>query len=232
MCDVRLFRSAKMDYDTAVMIWKSLYNDEMILNNAAYHLQQAVEKILKGALECVGVAVPNMHKISKLIKIISDNGAHLILTEWIDDHSEMLSEWEAQAHYDMDFLVEKRKLDTEIGEIGEFLEVNGIRDKRMKEIIKKEDFHDLYRAMEDGDAGKMADILNGQLFGTISFYGAFVLEIRVSDSIDDLEEDAKKALRQIYDKKYVEELQGEGYRKIDCYGMAFYRKDCGVSFGK
>ena len=27
----------------------------MILNNAAYHLQQAVEKILKAALECVGV---------------------------------------------------------------------------------------------------------------------------------------------------------------------------------
>ena len=32
---------------------------EMILNNAAYHLQQAVEKALKGALECVGVTVPN-----------------------------------------------------------------------------------------------------------------------------------------------------------------------------
>ncbi len=66
MCDIRLFRSARMDYETAVMIWQSLYNDEMILNNAAYHLQQAVEKVLKGALECVGVTVPNTDKISKL----------------------------------------------------------------------------------------------------------------------------------------------------------------------
>ena len=41
MCDIRLFRSAKADYDTAVMIRKNPYNDEMILNNAAYHLQQA-----------------------------------------------------------------------------------------------------------------------------------------------------------------------------------------------
>lgn len=40
MCDIRLFRSAKADYDTAVMIWKNPYDDEMILNNAAYHLQQ------------------------------------------------------------------------------------------------------------------------------------------------------------------------------------------------
>lgn len=152
----------------------------------------------------------------------------------------------------------------------------------MKDTIKKEDFHDLYRAMEDGDARKMADILNGQLFCTISFYESaenlpkgkattkrskrqnssvcfyhgflagilsqsenylvksnresgngrsdimvkspslrgrsFILELKVSDSIDDLEDDAKKALQQIYDKKYMEELRREGYRKIDCYG--------------
>ena len=109
MCDIRLFRSAKMDYETAAMIWRTPYNDEMILNNAAYHLQQAVEKVLKGALECVGITVPNTHKISKLVKMISDHGANLILTDWIDDHSEMLGEWEAQTRYDMDFLVEKRK---------------------------------------------------------------------------------------------------------------------------
>ncbi len=36
--------------------------------------------------------------------------------------------------------------------------------------IEKQDFRDLYRAMEDGDAEKMTDILNGQLFSTISFY--------------------------------------------------------------
>ncbi len=147
----------------------------------------------------------------------------------------------------------------------------------MKDTIKKEDFHDLYHAMEDGDARKMADILNGQLFCTISFYDSaenfyhgflagilsqsenylvksnresgngrsdimvkspslrgrsFILELKVSDSIDDLEDDAKKALQQIYDKKYMEELRREGYRKIDCYGVSFFRKDCEVWFGK
>ena len=56
-----------MDYKTAEMIWDSAYHDELILNNAAYHLQQTVEKVLKGALECVGITVPNTHKISKLI---------------------------------------------------------------------------------------------------------------------------------------------------------------------
>ncbi len=141
----------------------------------------------------------------------------------------------------------------------------------------------MYRAMEDGDAEKMGEILSSQLFSTISFYDsteekhsaenfyhgflagilsqsqdylvksnresgngrsdicvrspslrgkAFVLEVKVSDSIHDLENDAEKALWQIYDKKYMDELQTEGYRKIGCYGISFYRKDCEVRLGK
>ncbi len=58
------------------------------------------------------------------------------------------------------------------------------------------------------------------------------MEVKVSDSIDDLENDAQKALQQIYDKRYMEELREEGYRKIDCYGISFFRKDCEVRFGK
>ena len=147
----------------------------------------------------------------------------------------------------------------------------------MKAAIKKEDFHDLHRAMEEGNARRMTDIINGQLFQTISFYDSaenfyhgfltgilsrsedylvksnresgngrsdiivkspslrgrsFILELKASDSIDDLERDAKKALQQIYDKKYMGELRTEGYRKIDCYGISFFRKDCEIRFGK
>lgn len=123
-----------MDYETAAMIWKSPYNDEMILNNAAYHLQQAVEKVLKGALECVGVTIPNTHKISKLVKMVSDHGANLVLTDWLDDHSEMLSEWEAQTRYNMDFLVEKRKLDAAMDEIQLFFDLNGMKKELRKEL--------------------------------------------------------------------------------------------------
>ena len=146
-----------------------------------------------------------------------------------------------------------------------------------KQKIAKQDFRDLYRAMEEGDAEKMGEILNGQLFSTISFYDnaenfyhgfltgilsqsqdylvksnresgngrgdicvkspslrgrSFILELKVSEDIDALEADAEKALQQIYDKKYMDELRTEGYKKIDCYGISFYRKDCEVRFGK
>lgn len=165
----------------------------------------------------------------------------------------------------------------------------------MNEMIKKEDYHDLYRAMEEGSAERVRDILNGQLFRTISFFDSvetlptgkattksskrqnssacfyhgflvgilsqsenyfvksnresgdgrsdimikspslrgrsFIVEVKVSACIDDLETDAEKALQQIYDKKYMEELHAEGYKKIDCYGISFFRKDCEVRFG-
>lgn len=60
---------------------------------------------------------------------------------------------------------------------------------------------------------------------------AFIIEIKVSDGIDDLGPDAERAVKQVYDRKYMEELRGEGYRKIACYGIAFYRKDCEVRYG-
>ena len=146
-----------------------------------------------------------------------------------------------------------------------------------RQKIAKQDFRDLYRAMEDGNAEKMGEILNEQLFSTISFYDSaenfyhgflagilsqsqdyivksnresgngcndisvkspslrgrsFILELKVSKDIDALEADAERALQQIYDKKYMDELRSEGYKKIDCYGISFYRKDCEVRFGK
>ena len=134
-----------MDYDTAVLIWKAPYNDERFLNNAAYHLQQSVEKLLKAALECVGVTVPNTHRISRLVKMISDNGANLVVTDWIDDHAEMLSEWEVQTRYNMDFLVEKRKIDAAIREVSIFLETNGIKDT-LREELKTESVREQLKA--------------------------------------------------------------------------------------
>lgn len=60
---------------------------------------------------------------------------------------------------------------------------------------------------------------------------AFVIEVKVSDCIDALEADADKAVNQIFERGYMDELRAEGYRKIDCYGISFYKKDCVVRFG-
>jgi len=137
MCDIRLFKSALLDYKAAKTIYNAPYNDEMFLNNAAYHLQQCVEKTVKGALECVGVTVHNTHRIVKLLEMVSNNGANLTVTEWVDNHAEMLSSWEAETRYNMDFVVEKRKLDVAMEKIAEFLESNGIKEELRPELRDK-----------------------------------------------------------------------------------------------
>lgn len=60
---------------------------------------------------------------------------------------------------------------------------------------------------------------------------AFIIEVKVSDCIDALEADAQKAVDQIAECGYMEELRMEGYRNIDCYGISFFRKDCEVRYG-
>ena len=146
-----------------------------------------------------------------------------------------------------------------------------------REKIKKRGFQDLYQALESGQAEKIREILEEQLFWTVSFYDsaenfyhgflagilsqseqyyvksnresgngrsdlmikspslrgrAFIVEIKVSQNIDDLEKDARKALQQIADRNYMEELRAEGYRRISCWGISFYRKDCEVCCGE
>lgn len=148
--------------------------------------------------------------------------------------------------------------------------------KWFQDMIRKRDFHDLYQALENGNAEKIREILSEQLLSAISFYDSaenfyhgfltgilsqsdryyvksnresgngrsdlmvkspslrgrsFIIEIKVSGSIDELETDAEKAVLQIYDRHYMNELRTEGYRKIDCYGISFYRKDCEVCYG-
>ncbi len=45
MCDVRLFKSAYLDYQAALTLYKTPFPDEMFLNIAAYHLQQCGKNI-------------------------------------------------------------------------------------------------------------------------------------------------------------------------------------------
>jgi len=134
MCDIRLFKSAFLDYQAALTLYQTPFSDEMFLNIVAYHIQQCAEKVIKGALECVGVTVPNTHRISKLLQMVTHNGANLIITKWLDDHAEMLSEWEAESRYNMDFIIEKRKIDEAVLELGKFLKQNGMEETLRKEL--------------------------------------------------------------------------------------------------
>jgi hypothetical protein len=55
---------------------------------------------------------------------------------------------------------------------------------------------------------------------------AIVIEFKVAKDIDELEEKAEEAIKQIETKGYDLELRSEGYKNIIKYGISFYKKDC------
>ena len=128
-----LLDKAEQNLNVARQLYVTLANDdEAFLNYVGYHLQQAVELSIKYTLEMNGVNYPKVHDIDQLIHLAKQNHVDLLLGEYIDDHSEMFSLWEARTRYVLNYRLEKRKIDRALNEVTDYLEV-----------IKKEyDFED------------------------------------------------------------------------------------------
>ncbi|GHV79700.1 hypothetical protein AGMMS49944_14910 [Spirochaetia bacterium] len=57
---------------------------------------------------------------------------------------------------------------------------------------------------------------------------AVIFELKAATTMQELSAKCDEALRQIEEKKYIHELEQEGYQHILKYGIAFCRKDCMV----
>ena len=57
---------------------------------------------------------------------------------------------------------------------------------------------------------------------------AFIVEFKTTKKIRELEKKAEEALQQIDDKRYIQELEDDGYDIASSYGISFCGKDCCV----
>ena len=112
------------DYNAAVILFNSLtqVTDENIINLASYHLEQAVEKAIKFVIENNGHEFPKTHNIESLISYAKENDIDLYLNDYIIDHSEMFSAWEAKTRYVIDYLVDKEKVEKSIPHVSRYLD--------------------------------------------------------------------------------------------------------------
>ena len=116
-----LYDKAVANLFAARMLRVSQICDEEQLNIAGFHLQQAVELALKYLLEAEGIEYPKTHSIEQLIALGRKHGANLPLTDYIDDHAEMFSQWEAKSRYILGYAIEDRKIDRALEEVDTFL---------------------------------------------------------------------------------------------------------------
>lgn len=119
-----LFDKAKQNLKVAESIYSTIaINDEAYLNYVGYHIQQALELSIKYMLEMNGVNYPKTHDIDQLIRQANINNVELYLNEYIDDHSEMFSLWEARTRYILNYRLEKRKIERSLTETKSYLDV-------------------------------------------------------------------------------------------------------------
>ena len=80
-----------------------------IKNIAAYHLQQAAEKLIKyqiyKALQTTENRKMYTHDLSKLIEYAKAESLKLIVPEYIREHVNSITEWEAGSRYDIGFSI-------------------------------------------------------------------------------------------------------------------------------
>ena len=80
-----------------------------IKNIAAYHLQQAAEKILKYQIYKALGSTNNQqiytHDLSRLIGYAAASGITLSVPEYIDKHAGSITAWEAGSRYDIGFSI-------------------------------------------------------------------------------------------------------------------------------
>ena len=119
-----LFDKAKQNLKVAESIYSTIaINDEAYLNYVGYHIQQALELSIKYMLEMNGVNYPKTHDIDQLIRLANINNVELYLNEYIDDHSEMFSLWEARTRYILNYRLEKRKIERSLTETKSYFEL-------------------------------------------------------------------------------------------------------------
>lgn len=99
-----LINRALADIRVAELLVKS--SDEYDMDVAAYHLQQAVEKILKQYLELRGIQYSKSHNIELLSEQCDDKN----ITAILGGKEFMLTSWEAGSRYAGNFKVAQNQL--------------------------------------------------------------------------------------------------------------------------
>lgn len=136
-----LFDKAKQNLKVAESIYSTIaINDEAYLNYVGYHIQQALELSIKYVLEMNGVNYPKTHDIDQLIRLANINNVDLYLNEYIDDHSEMFSLWEARTRYILNYRLEKRKIERSLMETKSYLDViDKMMNRHMENDIENDE---------------------------------------------------------------------------------------------
>ena len=99
-----------------------------------YHLQQAAEKLIKIQIYESGVTINNAkmyrHSLDDLISYAESLGFQIIIPKWVNEKKYLITSWEAEGRYELDFAVRIDTLKRALLEINEW-------EKELKAVFRK-----------------------------------------------------------------------------------------------
>lgn len=122
MKDYTLLDIAKHHIDLVELILKYRNDDELSLNQAGYHLQQAVELGINHELERNGLEFLKVHNIRGLLNQAKAANITLNVPQYIIDNKDMLSYWEANTRYITDFALEYDEVNNALINIKQYID--------------------------------------------------------------------------------------------------------------
>ena len=117
-------------------------HDERQFAYVGYLIQQGVEVLIKYILEQNGREYPKTHNIRRLIQLAESHDVDLLLPDYIEDHAEMLTEWEAMSRYESDFAPYAKRVAQSYKEALEYF-------SHVSQIFKHEVFPDFPKIPQD-----------------------------------------------------------------------------------
>ena len=108
-----------------------------VKNQAAYHIQQAAEKLIKIQIYANAKNVDNRsmytHSLDRLIRYAETENIPMIIPKYVSDKRSMLTDWEAGSRYDLNFSVKISSLTRAYQEISDWYDaLNPMRKSRRK----------------------------------------------------------------------------------------------------
>ena len=133
--NITLLQRAEKDFFTAELLFANRGEDELLIDNIAYHIQQGIEKCLKFRIQLAGEDYPNTHSIKHLINILDNNDIEV--PDWITDNHYILTSYATQTRYSTSVVSTLREIKTFMEEgkkyaenLNGFRETNALSDKK------------------------------------------------------------------------------------------------------
>ncbi|MCI8424885.1 MAG: HEPN domain-containing protein [Adlercreutzia sp.] len=142
-----LYDKAASTFRSARLLFDHRGDDDAQLNYIGHHLQQALELSIKYQLEQNGVEYPKTHDIDQLARVAREHEIDLCFSEYLEDHAEMFSQWEAKSRYIVGYSIELRKIECALEEVEAYLadiaerktfEIEALQEEALHEAMSEE----------------------------------------------------------------------------------------------